>query len=88
MLGKQLQVQPGAPGEALTTKSNLWRSIKHQEDCQHQQLIAANGDGGGQRLTSANRDRCQRSVEAVYTADVVKGRELRDQTDHLLLINS
>lgn len=31
------------PGEAPTTKAQPWRSIKHQGDCQHQQLIAAEG---------------------------------------------
>lgn len=92
LLGKQLQVQPGAPGKALTTTSNLWRSIKHQEGCQHQQLIAANGEGGGQRLTSAIQmsvpKQPEGGVEAVYTADVLKGREQLNQTDHLMLINS
>lgn len=31
------------PGEAPTTKPQPWRSIKHQGDCQRQQLIAAEG---------------------------------------------
>lgn len=47
-MGKQPQVQP----EAQTTKPGLCKNIKHQEDCQHRQLITVKG-GQSHTVTGA-----------------------------------
>lgn len=75
------------PGQAHTTKPDLWRNIKHQEVCQHRQLIAANG-GRGRRVVGGGVDSKQTqqiqisvptqlegSVEAVYVAAMLEGRK-------------
>lgn len=61
-------------GEAETTKPDLWRNIKHQQDCQHRQPIARKE----RKQTSVNTQAIsasRKSAGAVYAAAMLDGRK-------------
>lgn len=63
------------PGQAHTTKPDLWRNIKHQEVCQHRQLIAANG-GRGRRVVGGGWG-CRQQTDTTDTdisANTARGK--------------